>query len=95
MFSKIDICLTLIKIVRAVRRTNFLLMEFVARSAFASDHSEEIIFGGPSQWEEKLSSRIGHTCQLDIDQVAEFPRATCIVCTLGRQISRQFFIISR
>ncbi|KAM3175589.1 hypothetical protein ACTXT7_008206 [Hymenolepis weldensis] len=57
-------------------------MELAARS-LANDNSSELIFGRPSHWEEKLTSRIGHTCQLDIDQVAEFPRETCIICTLG------------
>lgn len=69
---------------RALYYTHFVPMEFAARP-LANDNSSELIFGRPSHWEEKLVSRIGHTCQLDIDQVAEFPRETCIICTLGRK----------
>lgn len=60
-------------------------MAFAASAALSNGHSAELIFGSPSNWEEKLSSRIGHTCQLDVDQVAECPRSTCIACTLGME----------
>ena len=58
-------------------------MEFVALSGLQNGHSTEIIFDNPDNWDVCLSSRIGHACKLDIDQVPEFPRATGIACTLG------------
>ncbi|VDK36730.1 unnamed protein product [Taenia asiatica] len=45
-------------------------MGFAASTSLSDGHSAELIFGGLSNWEEKLSSRIGHACQLDIDQVS-------------------------
>uniref|UniRef100_A0A5K3F169 Pyruvate kinase n=1 Tax=Mesocestoides corti TaxID=53468 RepID=A0A5K3F169_MESCO len=58
-------------------------MEFIALPSMYNSPSNEILFGSSGCWEGKLSSRIGHACQLDIDQVAEFPRATSVVCSLG------------
>ncbi|KAL5110857.1 Pyruvate kinase PKLR [Taenia crassiceps] len=58
-------------------------MEIAGLASISGGCSAELVFGAPSSWEEKFSSRIGHACQLDIDQVTECPCVTCIACTLG------------
>ncbi len=58
-------------------------MEFLAIPSLHDNRSTEIFFNASNAWEGKPHSRLGHACQLDIDQIAEFPRQTGIACTLG------------